>query len=89
MARFDNKIFILTPSFPLKTCGEGVFFICNKRIRVNITPIKFNISILKFIFAEVILKAKKQGRKDFYKMKNYEDKIYSLGEAVTGQTQAM
>ena len=22
-------------------------------------------------------------------MKNYEDKIYSLGEAVTGQTQAM
>lgn len=69
MARFDNKIFILTPSFPLKTCGEGVFFICYKRIRVNITPIKFNISILKFIFAEVILKAKKQGRKDFYKMK--------------------
>ena len=39
MARFDNKIFILTPSFPLKTCGEGVFFICYKRIRVNITPI--------------------------------------------------
>ena len=28
-------------------------------------------------------------RKDFYKMKNYEDKIYSLGETVTGQTQAM
>ena len=26
---------------------------------------------------------------DFYKMGNYEDKIYSLGEAVTGQTQAM
>ena len=28
-------------------------------------------------------------REDFYKMKNYEDKIYSLGETVTGQTQAM
>ena len=23
-------------------------------------------------------------REDFYKMKNYEDKIYSLGETVTG-----
>ena len=28
-------------------------------------------------------------REDFYKMENYEDKIYSLGETVTGQTQAM
>ena len=28
-------------------------------------------------------------REDFYKMKNYEDKIYSLGETVTGQTQDM
>ena len=28
-------------------------------------------------------------REDFYKMGNYEDKIYSLGETVTGQTQAM
>ncbi len=24
-------------------------------------------------------------REDFYKMKNYEDKIYSLGEIVTGR----
>ena len=28
-------------------------------------------------------------REDFYKMKNYEDKIYSLGETVMGQTQDM
>ncbi|MBS4908821.1 MAG: hypothetical protein KH021_12850 [Ruminococcus sp.] len=26
---------------------------------------------------------------DFYKMGNYEDKIYSLSETVPGQTQAM
>ena len=26
---------------------------------------------------------------DFYKMGNYEDKIYSLSETVTGQTQTM
>ena len=26
---------------------------------------------------------------DFYKMGNYEDKIYSLNGTVTGQTQAM
>ena len=26
---------------------------------------------------------------DFYKMRNYEDKIYSLSETVSGQTRAM
>ena len=41
------------------------------------------------------IKAEKQDeecikrRGDFYKMRNYEDKIYSLDETVTGQTQAM
>ena len=31
----------------------------------------------------------KKAKRGFYKMQNYEDKIYSLGETVTGQTQAM